>query len=222
MMGPLRHRPSDPAHADQAERLARDVRAEHVGGPPAGPVAAPEMALALAGAAGRHEQERHREIGRRVGEHVRRVRDGDPAGLGGLDVDVVEADAEIGHQLRPAGLGGEHLVGDLVGDGGEEGIRASEGFPQAVHRQRSVLRIEARVELAGERLMHRLGEAAGHHHDRTRAHVPTVTRFDMPPSTRAAVLPRSAGLDTTVIPAPRMISTFSAALSPKARMIAPA
>ena len=88
--------------------------------------------------------------------------------------------------------------------------------------ERPVLRIEARVELAGERLMHRLGEAAGHHHDRTRAHVPTVTRFDMPPSTRAVVLPRSAGLDTMVIPAPRMISTFSAALSPKARMIAPA
>ena len=55
-----------------------------------------------------------------------------PAGLGGLDVDVVEADAEVGHQLGPARLGGEHLGGDLVGHGGEQRVRAAQRFLQAV------------------------------------------------------------------------------------------
>ena len=71
-------------------------------------------------------------IRRGVGEHVGRVRHGEAARLGRVDVDVVEADAEVGQQLRPQRLGRQHLGGELVGDGGEQGVRGPERFLQAV------------------------------------------------------------------------------------------
>ena len=73
------------------ERLAAHLGAEHVGRPPPGPRPGADVALPLAGAPRHHEQQRHRDVGRVVGQDVRRVGDGEAPRLGGLDVDVVEA-----------------------------------------------------------------------------------------------------------------------------------
>ena len=76
-----------------------------------------QVALAFAGAARDHQEERHREVGRGVGQHVGRVGDRDAAGLGRLDVDVVEAHAEVRHELGAARLRRQHIGRDLVGHG---------------------------------------------------------------------------------------------------------
>ncbi len=218
----LRHRAGDPAHPDQAQRLARHLRAEHVGGSPAGPLAAAQVALALAGPPRRHQQQRDGEVGGGVGQDVGCIGDRDPARLRGVDVDVVEPDPEVRDQPGPPRLDRQHVGRHLVGDGREQRIGVPQRVPEAVRRERPVLGVEAGIELPRERLVHRLGQPPGDDHDGTGSHVRTGTRFDMPPSTFAAVDPRSAGLGTTVMPASFMISTFSAALSPNARMIAPA
>ena len=71
----LRHRPRDPAEADEPERLPAHHRSHHVRRPPAGPLAVAHVALAFARASRGHEQQRHREIGRRFGQHVRGIGD---------------------------------------------------------------------------------------------------------------------------------------------------
>ena len=70
-----RRRGADLAEADDAERLALQARAEHVVHVPAPADLAADHALALAEAPRDHQDQRHRDVGRRVGEHAGRVRD---------------------------------------------------------------------------------------------------------------------------------------------------
>ncbi len=62
----------------------------------------------------RCQQERNGDVGRRIGEHIGRVADGDPPPPGFRQVDVVDAYRIVAHhlQLRPGGI--EHLGIDRV------------------------------------------------------------------------------------------------------------
>src|SRR5260370_937865 len=81
------------AGAEEAERAPAQLEAEQQLGPPARPGAASHELGALDHAAGAGEDQGPGEVGRRVGEHVRRVRDLHVAHLRRDDVHVVVPDA---------------------------------------------------------------------------------------------------------------------------------
>ena len=103
------HHPADPAHADDAEPFAGDLGADHERRAPMGPLAAAHQAVALAGAAGRAQQQQHGDFGRRVGQHVRRVGDDDAARLQGRQVAMIDADRMIGDDFEPIRQPGDQI-----------------------------------------------------------------------------------------------------------------
>src|SRR5215218_5221462 len=217
------HGARNAAHADQAESLPADVRAEHVGGTPSGPGSTAHVALPFPGPATDHEQQGHGDIGGGFGQHVGRVRYGEPACLGGIDVDVIVADAEVGQHAGAQRLGTEDLGAELVGYGAEKRVRGAQRVLQAGRSQWSIVAVESGVEVAGQLLLDNRRQPARHHHRDAVGHfTATVVRWDRLARAAATVLPSSAGLGATVRPAVRMISAFSAAVSPKAEMMAPA
>ena len=70
---PARDCAADPAHPDDAQGASSDLGAHHVGRPPAGPGPGSYVTLALAGPAGCHQQQGHRQVGRRLGQDARGV-----------------------------------------------------------------------------------------------------------------------------------------------------
>src|SRR3546814_17639993 len=90
--------------------------AEHAGGRPALPVAAPHHTLALREAPRHREDERHGHVGGILGEHTRRVGDRGAALARRLKVDVVYASAEGGDGRKSVGSGKSGLVRVDLGD----------------------------------------------------------------------------------------------------------
>ena len=125
---------ADLAQADDAERLALQARAEHVVHVPAPAGAAADHALALAEPARDHQDQRHRDVGRGVGEHARRVRDEHAARRAGGHVDVVVAHGDVRDdaQLRAGGV--EEGVVDPVVEQRDDGVRARDRRVQLVDR----------------------------------------------------------------------------------------
>ena len=76
---------------------------------------------------------------RRVGEHVGRVRDDNPAALAFLEIDVVETDGVVGDdaELRPGGI--QQLGVDAVGQHGHEAVRACDALEEVGPRGRRLL-----------------------------------------------------------------------------------
>jgi hypothetical protein len=122
-MRPACHGLADAAHADDAEPLSPDAMAEHPGRRPARPVLTLGEDRGAFDQPPRHrENQRHGHVGGVLGQNFRRVGHGDAARMGGNDVDIVDAVAEIGDQLHLAVGVLEKLFGDLVGDGGHQDI----------------------------------------------------------------------------------------------------
>src|SRR4029453_15119563 len=94
-------RETDAAHADDAERPAREVLAEPTERFPCLPPPLLGVGGALHDAASGGEKERARGVGGGIGEHAGRVADTYPAGGAGGHVDVVEADGEVADDLEP-------------------------------------------------------------------------------------------------------------------------
>ena len=90
--------------------------------------------------------QRHCDVGGRVREHARRVRDEHAAGGAGGHVDVVVAHGHVRDdaQLRAGRV--EEGVVDSVVEQRDDGIRAGDCRVQLVDRQRRLLRV--RVQLA--------------------------------------------------------------------------
>ncbi len=101
---------TDAAHADDANGLASDMRAQHLGRVPAGPLASADQSLALRRAAGGHQDQGHGDIGGGIGDGTGGVGDLQAGGAGGGDVDVVVAHPEIGEDL---GAGIWHIGKDI-------------------------------------------------------------------------------------------------------------
>ena len=112
--GPACHGLADAAHAEDAERVVVHVLADQQVDPPFRPLAGVHEALALTQPAGRGQQKREGEVGGGVGQDVRRVGDQDAGARGGGNVDVVEADGDVGDDLN-AFERGDHRGGELVG-----------------------------------------------------------------------------------------------------------
>ena len=103
---PAGHDAAHPAHAQDAEPLARDLRADHERGAPVLPPPFAHELFAFAGTARGADHQHHRELGSRVRQHVGRVGHDDAPPAGGLHVHVVVADGEVGDDPD---LGGQPL-----------------------------------------------------------------------------------------------------------------
>ncbi len=115
----------------------------------------------------RHRQDQgHGHVGRVLGQHARRVGDDDAAHARGVEVDVVDAVAEVGDQfqLRP-GLGQQGAV-EPVGHRRHQDVRRLHGLAELVAAHRLVLDVEARVEQLAHARFHRLGQLARHDDER--------------------------------------------------------
>ena len=88
-----------------------------------------------------------------------------PAGVGGGDVDVVDAGAEVGDQLQLLAGRGDDAGVDAVGDGRHQHVGARHRRGQARRRQRRVVEIELGVEQLAHPRLHRIGEFAACHDD---------------------------------------------------------
>ena len=121
-----------------------------------------QQALALPQPPRDGEHERDREVGRRVGEHARRVREADAAAADGLDVDVVVADRDVGHDPQLLAGGVEERVVDAVVQHHDDRVRPADRGVELLRRERPVLLgdpdVGAGLAQRGER---RLGQAAG-------------------------------------------------------------
>ena len=129
---------------------------------------------------------------------------------------------KLAEDLRPERLRRQHLGGELVGHGGQERVGGPERLLQLVRRERLVVRVERA----------RRSPSATSASTSAGSFRVTTTTGRLTPSPRflragrasafATVVPSSAGLGATVRPSDRMISAFSAAVSPNAEMMAPA
>ena len=126
------HGPADPAEADNSKGFAGNMRAHHVGRAPAAPLVFAQVPFAFARAPRRHEQQSQRQIGGRFGQHARCIGHGDAALFCRLDVDVIEADAEVTHEAGLQRFGGQDLGIDPIGHRGQHGISLGEGGFQLV------------------------------------------------------------------------------------------
>ena len=117
---------ADAAQSDNAEDLVVDLLPQHEARVVGHKVRAAGEVVALDEVARRGQEEGEGYIGRRAVEDLGRVAYGDAALLGGLEVDVIDADAvvaddaEVGHEIHV--FGGEGVVAVVVHafDGAEE------------------------------------------------------------------------------------------------------
>ena len=160
-LGATRRRLADQAEADDAERLALDAGAEHVEHAPDPGGLGADHALALAEAAGRHQDQRHRDVGGGLRQHGRRVREPDSAAvLDRLRVDVVEAHGDVRDHLQLRTGRVEHGVVDLVVQEADDRVRALDGVEHLLAGERTIVRREPHVAVLGEEIERRLGDAA--------------------------------------------------------------
>ena len=90
----------DPSHPDDAERCTAQVPAQVGARVKAAPAPAAQVGLRLGDVARGGQRQRQRQLGGRVGEHVRGVGDRDAASPAGVEIDVVVADREVGDHLE--------------------------------------------------------------------------------------------------------------------------
>src|SRR5665213_2003765 len=81
--------------------------------------------------------------------------------MGGDDVDVVDADAEIGDQSELRSRRGDDIRVEAVGDGGREDIGALHGGTKGGGVHRRIIEIEFGVEEFAHPRLHRVGKFAG-------------------------------------------------------------
>jgi len=162
-----RHRLADPSHADNAEALAADAVAEHPGRRPAGPWLIAGQDVGALDQPPRHRQnQRHRHVGGVLGEHARRIGDGDAALERGRDVDVVDAVAKIGDQLELlAGLA-QHRGVDAVGDGRHQHVGLFHRRGELGMAERGVIQVEFGVEQFAHARFDAVRQSARHHNQR--------------------------------------------------------
>ena len=141
-----RHLVADAAQPDDAEDLVVDFLPQHEARIVGDKIRAAGEVVALDEVARRGQEEGEGYISRRAVEDFGRVADGDAALLGGLEVDVINADsvvaddAELGHEIHV--FGGEGVVAVVVHafDGAEEFGRGAADPADSSARSRRVPR----------------------------------------------------------------------------------
>ena len=130
-LGAARDRLADAPEADDPERRPGHLRAERAVGLEGDPLPLAHVALALGEAPREREQEREGEVGRRVGQDVGGVADGDAALGRRVEVDVVGPDRVVGDRAQ-LGRRGEQLLVDGVGEQGQQTLDPGDVLAQLV------------------------------------------------------------------------------------------
>ena len=145
-LGAPRHRPPDPAEAEDAQALAGERVGEHRVAL-LGPAPGAHVAVVAGDPARDVEQERHAELGHAGGQHVRGVGDPDAAGARGLKVDRIGPDPidaddlDLGQVVEQRLAGADDAVGEDPPHPGRDladvrvGIRRA---PELAQRERLV------------------------------------------------------------------------------------
>ena len=152
---PRRDGAADLAVADDPERLALQPAAEHEVDRPRPRLARADQPLALPHPARDREQQRDREVGRRVGQDAGRVRDDHAARAGRVHVDVVVADRDVGDDAQPRRRRRRGTRRRPVVEHRHDRLGAGDRVVQLVRLERAVLgrdpRRRAAVAQRGER-----------------------------------------------------------------------
>ena len=147
-------------------RLPQMRRAQHPGGRPAVPAIVGADHLGALDQAARHGQDqRHGHVGGVFGQDARRVGDGDAARHRGLDIDIVDAGAEIGDQLatgrRPAAMTALSMRSVTVGTSTSACLHRLDQLGLA---HRLVVGVEPGVEQLPHPRLDHVGQFAGDDH----------------------------------------------------------
>ena len=92
------------------------------------------------------------------------VGDGDAVLLGGLNVDVVEADREVADQPRAARFGVKEIGVEAVRDRGEEGIGVLKGVFELGSGEGMIVLVQLDIEMGWQHLLDFFRPAAGDDH----------------------------------------------------------
>ena len=115
----------------------------------------------------RHRQDqRHGHVGGVLGQHARRIGDGNAALNGGGDIDIVDAIAEIGDQLELLARFAEHRGIDSVGDGRHQHVGGFNRFGKLALRHRLVVGIEPGVKKFPHPQLDGIGQLTRHNDQR--------------------------------------------------------
>ena len=158
-----RHRLADAAHADDADAFAREAAAEHPCGRPARPLAfvLAEIARAFRQAARHGEDEAHGHVGGIFGQHAGRVRYRNAAAAGRLDVDIVDAGAELRDEAEVFARLGEKARVDPVGHGRNQDIGLADGDGQFGGGEGMIVGIQPDIEQLAHARLDGGGQLAG-------------------------------------------------------------
>jgi hypothetical protein len=112
--------------------------------------------------AARHSQDqRHGHVCRVIGQHARRVGDGDAALDGALHVDIVHTGAELGDQAELLSRPREEAAVDMVGHGRHQHVGGLHRLGQFFLREGVIVLIEAGVEQLLHPQLYRSWQFAG-------------------------------------------------------------
>ena len=155
---------ADAARTDDHEPRASELEAQELRGFPRPPVALMNCSLCLSNASRRVQHQRHREVRRRVGQHVRRDADRDAALARRLEVDVVGADGVVRDDFEAAV---HDVLVDAIRQQAQQPVRRLGADAQLLGRRRKLARPDVHVVLRGEAVEGREGEiprdeATGH------------------------------------------------------------
>ena len=159
-MAALGHGLGDTAKTDAAQGFAGDLGRQHVGRAPTGPFPGAQVPFAFASTAGGGQQQVHGDVRRAVGQDFRRVGHHETGLLGRVEVDVVEAYAEIPQDLRADAVDAEHLGGNRVCHGRADRIVLAQGLVQFVHAHRMIVLVEREIVMLEQVRLDRLRPAA--------------------------------------------------------------
>jgi hypothetical protein len=116
------------------------------------------------------EDQRHGHVGGILGEDARRVGDQDRAVPRRLEIDIVDAGAELGDQLEVGAGLAQHPPVDAVGDGRHQHVGGFGGVDQLLARERLVVEIELCVEKLPKTRLHHVRELARDNNDGSFSH----------------------------------------------------
>jgi signal transduction histidine kinase len=150
----------DAPQSDDAERASRQAAAQHEGGRPLPGSARTDEAIALGNAPRDVEDQCESQLGCRLGENIRGVRDDDAPARGRLEIDVVVADSVVGNhvQLGPGSI--QQLVVDAVGEHRDQAPATGDSGKELRSRGGAVGRVHPELEEGVELLVNPLGDTA--------------------------------------------------------------
>ena len=140
---------ANPTKTDDPKRLAADAVAKHARWAPAAPFAAADDALPLAKAARHIQDQRHCQIRSIVGEYTGSVRDHDAFGLRRSQIDMVDAGAIAGNQLKLRWRGRYNICVDAIRHSWHKHVAIGHCCYERVARQWCVVHIETCVKQFG-------------------------------------------------------------------------